>query len=287
MRPIVALLVACLASGCDGAGDQARREYFKALELGKTGHPLEEQLVHVDRAVRLAPTSATYLEMRANLLFGLNRLAEGRADYDRAVELADRPYLRFERADVLCALGEDDAALADLDRAIAEQPENLQFYPRRALARLARGRVGEARADVDHAMASSRGGSSERFARAAVLLMEGKPAEALADLDFVLAHFVDASHGALPHTVRLLAHVALDQRERAAAEFDRPTLDAAEHWPDLGYRYWLVRRGCNNAFIATQAGPLVAQAQRILAASESALDSSKRSQSTNGTPRRP
>jgi tetratricopeptide (TPR) repeat protein len=287
MRPIVALLVAYLASGCDGAGDQARREYFKALELGKIGHPLEEQLVHVDRAVRLAPTSATYLEMRANLLFGLNRLAEGRADYDRAVELADRPYLRFERADVLCALGEDDAALADLDRAIAEQPENLHFYPRRALARLAQGRVGEARADVDHAMASTRGGSSERYARAAVLLMEGKPAEALADLDFVLAHFVDASHGALPRTVRMLAHVALDQRERAAAEFDQPTLDAADHWPDLGYRYWLVRRGCNNAFIATQAGPLVAQAQRILAASESALDSSKQSPSTDRTPRRP
>src|SRR5260221_1091133 len=236
MRPIVALLVAYLAYGCDGAGDQARREYFKALEPGKIGHPLDEQLVHVDRAVRLAPTSATYLEMRASLLFGLNRLAEGRADYDRAVELADRPYLRFERADVLCALGEDDAALADLDRAIAEQPTNLQFYPRRALARRARGRVGEARADVDHAVASSRGGSSERYARAAVLLTEGGAPQALADLDFVLAHFVDASHGALPRTVRLLAHVALDQRERAAAEVDPPTLDAPDHWPDLRYR---------------------------------------------------
>jgi tetratricopeptide (TPR) repeat protein len=261
----VVLGLACLVTGCDSAGDDARREYFKALELSKTGRPLEEQLVHVDRAIRLAPTSALYLETRANLLFGVNRWAEARVDYDRAVELADRPYLRFERADLLCAQGEDDAAHADLDHAIAAQPENLQFYPRRALVRLALGRVGEARADVDHATASSRGGSSERYARAAVLLMEGRPAEALADLDFVVKNFADPSHGALPRTVRLLAHTALDQPERAAASFDRPTLEAADHWPDMGYRYWLVRRNCENAFIAAQAGHLVARAQAILA----------------------
>jgi tetratricopeptide (TPR) repeat protein len=268
---IVVLSVACLAAGCDGGDDEARREYLKALELGKTGRPLEEQLAHVDRAVRLVPTGATYLEKRAGLLFGLGRLAEARVDYDRAVELADRPYLRFERADLLCALGEDEAAHADLDRAIAGQPENVHFYPRRALVRLALGRVAEARADVDHAIAASPGGGgeSERYARAAVLLLEGTPAEALPDLDLVIANFSDSTRRALPRTVRLLAHAALDRPERAAAEFDRQALDAAAHWPELGYRYWLVRRGCANAFIVTRAGPLVERARSILAASES------------------
>jgi tetratricopeptide (TPR) repeat protein len=260
---IVALVAACFAAGCSGAGDEARREYFKALELSKTGQPLEEQLAHVDRAVRLVPTSATYVEKRANLLFAVNRLAEARVDYDRAVALADRPYLRFERADLLCALGEHDAALADLDRAIGAQPDNTQFYSRRALALLARGRVAEARADVDHAMASSKTGSSERYARAAVLLMEGRFADALADLDIAVARSSDPSHGALPRTLRLLAYTALDQRDHAAAEFDRQTLKAADHWPELGYRYWLVPRGCDNAFIAAQAGELVAKAQSI------------------------
>jgi tetratricopeptide (TPR) repeat protein len=273
---VVVVSVACLAAGCDRAGDEARREYFKALELSKTGRPLEEQLAHVDRAVRLVPTSATYLEKRAGLLFGLGRLAEARVDYDRAVELADRPYLRFERADLLCALGEDDAAHADLDRAIAAQPENIQFYARRALARLALGRVAEARADVDHAIASSPAGESERYARAAVLLLEGQPTEALADLEYVIVHFSDATRRALPRTVRLLAHAALDRREQAAAEFDRQTLDAAAHWPSLGYRYWLVRRGCANAFIVTQGGSLVARAHSILAASESRASSDGR-----------
>jgi tetratricopeptide (TPR) repeat protein len=268
LGPIVALGAACLVAGCDRAGDEARREYLRALELNKTGRPLEEQLAHADRAARLVPTGATYLEKRAGLLFGVGRLAESRVDYDRAVELADRPYLRFERADLLCALGEDAAAHADLDRAIAAQPENIQFYARRALARLALGRVAEARADVDHAIASSPDGQNERYARAAVLLLEGKPTEALADLDFVIARFSDETRGALPRTLRLLAHAALDRRERAAAEFDRQRLDAAAKWPSLGYRYWLVRRGCANAFIVTQAGSLVARAQSILAASE-------------------
>jgi tetratricopeptide (TPR) repeat protein len=267
---IVVLSVACLAAGCGRGDDEARREYLEALELNKTGRPLEEQLAHVDRAVRLVPTGATYLEKRAGLLFGLGRLTEARVDYDRAVELADRPYLRFERADLLCALGEDDAAHADLDQAITAQPENIQFHARRALARLALGRVAEARADVDHANASSRGGGeSDRYARAVLLLLEGKPAEALADLDFVIAHFSDATHRALPRTVRLLAHVALDRHDQAVAEFDRQALDAAARWPALGSRYWLVRRGCANAFIVTQAGSLVARAQSILAAGES------------------
>jgi tetratricopeptide (TPR) repeat protein len=219
------------------------------------------------------PTSPLYLEQRANLLFSVNRLAEARADYDRAVELADRPYLRFERADLLCALGDYDAALADLDRAIAVQPENIQFYPRRALARLAVGRVTDARGDLDHAIASSPTGADGSYARAAVLLMEGKPAEALADLDPLVARS-DYSHAGLPRTVRLLAYAALDQRERAAAEFDRGRLAAAAYYPEVGYHYWFVNRGCDNAFITTRAGDLVSKAQSILAAKESIPDSS-------------
>ena len=188
------------ALGCGCVDDEARREYFKALELSKIGHPLDEQLVHVERAVKLEPNSALYLEMRANLLFALHRLPEAHVDYDRAVHLADRPYLRFERANLLCAQGEYDAALADLDRAIAAQPENMQFYPRRALVRLALGRVGEARTDVDHAMASSRGGSSERYARAAVLLMEGRPGRGSGRPRFRGDPFsVHSSRPALPH----------------------------------------------------------------------------------------
>jgi tetratricopeptide (TPR) repeat protein len=269
VRRAVALFIVTLAAGCGGEGAEARREYLSSLELSKTGRPLEEQLVHADRAVRLAPTSATYLEKRADLLFGLRRLPEARADYDRAVALADRPYLRFARADLLCALGELDAALTDLDRAIAEQPVNTQFYPRRALARLTVGRVADARADVDHAMSQSRGAAEERYARGAVLLMEGRPADAIADFDFAAANAGDPSHGALPRTVRLLAYAALGKPDPGAAEFTKLTPGAVERWPEIGYRYWLHPRGCSNGFIGAQAGDLVARAESMLAGSQS------------------
>jgi len=260
---VTACWVACLASGC--ADDPARREYFQALELEDTGQPLEEQLRHMDQAVRLAPTKALYIESRGNLLFALGRAPEARADYDRAVALADRPYLRFERADALCALGEYHAALADLDRAIAVQPENVQFYPRRGLVRLALGHVAEARADIDHALAASRPGHDERYARAALLLVEGRPAEALPDLDSVITTFSNPSHQALPRTVRLLAHVALGRPELASTDFESWSLAAAERLPDLGPRYWLVPRSCANGFLATQAADLAADAASVLA----------------------
>lgn len=261
---LVAPLVACLMTGCDPKGDEARRESFKALELSHTGQPLEEQLEHVNRAVELAPNASTYIEQRANLFFGLQRYAESRADYDRAVQLADRPYLRFERADALCALGEVDAALADLDRAIAAQPENTQFYPRRALARLAAGKIAQSREDIDHAIAAASSEARGSYALAAVLLMEGEPAQAIVQLDQVTANS-DYSHTGLPRTLRMLAYTAAGDRERAAQEFDRQTLAAAVHWPDIGYEYWLARRGCVNAFIATEGRDLVSKTRAILA----------------------
>lgn len=260
-RMLLPLALAALSAGCDSPRDEARREYFKALELSKTGFPEEQQLGHIDRALELRPDAANYLEFRANLLFSLGRLEQARNDYDRALELADRPYLRFERADLLCAVGELDAALADLDRAIAEQPENTQFYPRRALAHLALGNVVAARADVDHA-----GIFAGNPALAAVLLMEGRFNEALVLLDELIAT-ADSAHSGLPKTLRLLVHAAMDRPDLVTAEFGAQSLAAAEHWPEMGYRYWFVARNCSNAFFVTSASNELARAQRILTAS--------------------
>jgi tetratricopeptide (TPR) repeat protein len=264
----VAVIVACATGGCDSTKAEARRQYFKALELSHTGAPLEDQLGYANRAVQLEPASAIYLELRAGLLFSVNRLSEARADFDRTVELADRPYLRYERANLLCALGEYAAALTDLDRAIGAQPSNTQFYPRRALARLAVGRVIDARADIEHASAIPNGLAGSH-ARAAVLLMEGKPAEALVDLD-PLVESSDYSHQGLFRAMRMLAHAALKHRDRVLTEFDRERLAAAAHYPDLGFRYWFVSRSCDNAFIVTQAGGLRSKVETMVSVSDSA-----------------
>ena len=150
---------ACLALlGC--GDDPARREYFAALEASKHGRPLEESLAHIDRAIALHPDRAEYYETRAGFRRSLGHLDGAEADYDRAIELRDRAYLRFERANLLAARGEPERALADYDLAIALEAWNAQFYRGRALARAAVGRGAEALADAEHLVAESRSAPS-------------------------------------------------------------------------------------------------------------------------------
>ena len=270
---VLGWVAACALVACDSDRDTApaaaRSETMKALALSKTGAPLEEQLAHLDQALRHSPDSAEILAHRASLLFALDRVPEARAGFDRAVTLADRPYLRFERADVLCALGEIDAALADLDSAIAGQPANDQFYPRRALARLAAGRIADARADVEHALAAGGSPGPRSYALAAVLLMESRPREAFAAVDPIREH-ADETDAARVRVLRLLALTALGEPERAAAEFDASRLASAAHWPRRGPRWWFTSRGCDNAFVPIRAGALVARAEALLPAAEGA-----------------
>ncbi|MBK9656459.1 MAG: hypothetical protein IPO66_13735 [Rhodanobacteraceae bacterium] len=153
-------LLAALSGGCDSQDDAARREYFKALELSKTGFPEEQQLAHIDHAGKFAG---------------------------------------------------------------------------------------------NHALA-------------AVLLMEGRFNEALGLLDELIAT-ADSAHSGLPKTLRLLVHAAMDRPDLVTAEFDAQSLAAAEHWPEMGYRYWFVVRNCSNAFFTSTAGEVLAKAQGILAAS--------------------
>jgi tetratricopeptide (TPR) repeat protein len=263
-RLLAAALLACAAGACKD--DPARREYFQALELEDTGQPLEDQLRHLDRAVHLAPTNAHYREKRGARLFSLGRVQDALADYDRAVALEDRPYLRFERADALCALAEYEAASADLDHAIAAHVGNVQFSSRRALVRLALGRVADARADVDRAFATTRPGIEDRYARAAVLVMEGELEAALLDLDYVIANSSEPTHGALPRTLRLLVHVALGRLDRAATEFDPGIIYAAGAEPDLGPHYWLSPRAHRGRDPPTARGRRAPFPARVLAA---------------------
>jgi tetratricopeptide (TPR) repeat protein len=102
----------------------------------------------VDRAARLMPDNIEYLQRRAGYLAEFGRLSDARADLDHSIVLHDRPYLRYERAAVLYAMGEYRLASEDLDGAIGAQPGNTQFYPCRAVVRAALGRFEEARTDA-------------------------------------------------------------------------------------------------------------------------------------------
>ena len=203
---------------------QAMREYQAALENRSHGTTTdEEQLARLDLAVQLDPTAVEYRELRAAYLSAVGRLSEAKADLDRAIELADRPNLRFARAGVLCALGSYEGALVDLDQAIVAQPENAQFYPSRAVARAAVGRIEETRTDAEAAIARAPEDVDGLFARSIVLRAQGQPEAALADLDPI------AANRANPNGAPCLTPVAALQREgralkTAAVQAMPPTL---------------------------------------------------------------
>jgi tetratricopeptide (TPR) repeat protein len=81
--------------------DEAQREAMAAAEIADHGGPLEEQIAHYDRAIELAPERSSYWESRAGLRMSQCDNVRALADVDRAVELADRPYLRFRRGLIL------------------------------------------------------------------------------------------------------------------------------------------------------------------------------------------
>jgi tetratricopeptide (TPR) repeat protein len=260
---LLAVVLAAAAACTPSASDTALDAYLEALRLSKTGAPIELQLAQVDRCIALMPTAADCLTMRGNLRMHLDRPREAREDFDRSIAAVDHPYTHFHRAEALCAIGEYQAALTDLDTAIVGQPWQDVFYFRRALARLAAGRIAEARADLE------RRGPLAGYGSAALHFVEGHPADAIAALDALAAKSSTGGAGSdddLPHVLRMLSYIGLDQPERAAALYDHNRLKAAEGSPSSGYEYWLVPRGCDNAFLATQGGESIKRAREMFAA---------------------
>jgi len=129
--------------------DPAERDYFAALRGEETGMSRQEQLALIDSAIALEPRRATYRETHAIYSIDVHDFARAAADLDTAIQLADRPYLRFLRGLVSCQRGAFAASLPDFDRAIAGQPENAQFYRGRSLARSAVGRYEDALGDAE------------------------------------------------------------------------------------------------------------------------------------------
>jgi tetratricopeptide (TPR) repeat protein len=94
------------------------------------------------------PTFMAAWGNRAVLSYAAGRLADAIADLDQAIELADDPSLRANRAIVLQDLGEHSRAVADLDVAIAAyNGGNPDLLYRRGLSRHALAEIDGALAD--------------------------------------------------------------------------------------------------------------------------------------------
>jgi tetratricopeptide (TPR) repeat protein len=178
---IVATIAALALAGC--GHDPADREYFEALRGEETGMTREQQIVHIDRAIQMAPARSYYYETRAVYEIDLRRFDRALEDLDRDVQLSDRPYARFLRGLVRCQAGDVSSSLADFDAAIAAQPANTQFYRGRSLARAASGDAAGALDDAEHLVTTAPQMAESFYARGVALSRLGRDREAIADFD--------------------------------------------------------------------------------------------------------
>lgn len=212
--PLVLLaLVACYR-------DPADRLYIEALRGEETGMTRQQQVCLLDRALAIAPDRAHVLETRAIYHIDLRDFSRARADLDRAIALADRPYLHFLRGLVACQGGLCREALADFDIAIESQPTNTQFYRGRALARAEVGMSADALIDAEHLVAEAPQWAESYYARGMALAGLGRDLEALAEFDEALRRRPElvyplAARAASFERLGDAQHAAVDREEAA------------------------------------------------------------------------
>lgn len=163
--------------------DEADREYLAALRGEEEDITREEQIAHIDRAIEINSARAQYWETRAVYRIDLREFDAALADLNQAIELSDRPYLRFLRGLALCQSGRYADSLADFDAAIDGQPDNAQFYRGRALARVELGMAADALTDADQLVALAPQQAESHYARGRALAALGRDEEALAEYD--------------------------------------------------------------------------------------------------------
>ena len=213
-RTLVAIIALVLAAAC--GRDAADREYFAVLEAEKTETtPIAERIPHLDRAIAIAPDRAIYWEKRGEYEAALRDLAAAEADLDHAIELGDRPYLRFVRGMIRCRSGRCAESLADFDLAIGEQPMNAQFYRGRALARVAAGQLAAGLADAQHLLELAPQNAESLYVRGAALAALGRFEDALADFDETLRRRPELVY---PLFARATAHERMGNAGQAAED---------------------------------------------------------------------
>jgi tetratricopeptide (TPR) repeat protein len=173
--------LAVIATSC--GHDQADREYLTALDGEEKGMTRAEQIAHIDQAIRLNPDRAYYYDTRAGYLIDEREFDRARIDLDRSIALLPRPYAYFMRGLATCQAGDVAESLPDFDTAIAQQPENAQFYRGRSLARAETGDPAGALEDAERLVDALPQQAESYHARGVALAGLGRDAEAIADFD--------------------------------------------------------------------------------------------------------
>lgn len=144
--------------------DRALADLNKALELNpdyaeaccyrasllRTRLRNDEALADLDKALELKPAYVRAYAVRASLYLDLGRNEEAAADLGKVIELEKppRPERYFDRALAWGRTGKFKQAIEDLDRYIAQVPDNPTAYEARGYSHERLGQIDKARADM-------------------------------------------------------------------------------------------------------------------------------------------
>ncbi|MDF3141572.1 MULTISPECIES: tetratricopeptide repeat protein [unclassified Streptomyces] len=179
-----------------GRHEEARAAYDRAIEVdpaypwalvhrallrGELGDE-EGMFADLDSAVSADGTDTWALNQRAFAYRNAGRYLEAMADY--GLGLRREPDLGWGQLKMvtLVALSEDDAAVAELDRALQLDPDDVDLLASRGVVCLRRGQYAAALRDLDRAISLRPDMASLNATRARACIAIGRHPQALADL---------------------------------------------------------------------------------------------------------
>ena len=196
--------------------------------LGQTDRALDDY----SEAIRRDPKSPLAFYGRGVLLASRKRaFTRAIADFDKVLELQpDNIDALILRGDAYSQLGQAGRALVDLNRAVADAPDNAQAVLHRGVAQGRRGEDRLALADYDQAIKLNPRYVDALVNRAAVHAAAGRPADAIRDLDTALAI---QPNNVIALYNRGYAHFGQRAYDKAIADYDA----AIQLDPSLGPAY--------------------------------------------------
>ena len=196
--------------------------------LGQT----DRALADYNEATRLGPQNAEAFFERGLLLATRKReFGRALADFDRVLALQpDDVAALILRADASRQMGNLASAMADVDRALALEPDNPRAYFARGLLNSRRGEKRQALADYDEALRLYPTYADALVSRSAIYAGDGQVDLALVDLDAAIAVQTD---NPIAFYNRGYAHFAKKRYDLALADYDTAiVLD-----PNMGAAY--------------------------------------------------
>ena len=207
------------------AGEEDRplqaRAWFSIGYLRSVGEgiDLEAAMDAYTKAIELNPTDADAYNNRGNAKDALGQHDAAVADLDRAIELNPTDADAYNnRGVVKRALGQHDAAVADYDRAIELNPTYAFAYNNRGNAKDALGQHDAAVADLDRAIELNPTDADAYYNRGNVKDALGQHDAAVADLDRAIE--LNPTY-AFAYNNRGVVKRALGQHDAAVADYDR------------------------------------------------------------------